>query len=87
MLWIDLIYWATLGGIVGFAYGWRRLAKSSTYAISAAERDPLFDERGRRTTIGYLNGRRLGTCLMTGIFGAMGGAAIWLGAYLLWLAG
>ena len=82
---MDLLAWIVFGGVIGFIYAWKRLAKGGARARQIIESTPFADAKDRARAIDQNFGFRVGGALLFAAFGAVAGAAIWGAASLLLL--
>ena len=65
--------WAALGAVAGAAYAWRRLPNFPR-AIAAVRADPAISEPERRGMVLHLHLRRLRSCALIALLGAIVGS-------------
>jgi hypothetical protein len=77
---MSAIYWIVMGGFVGFYYGWKRMAGSTSRAREIINSFPIHTVEewyGRAYALGCADSHRAAAALITCLAGAVLGATLW----------
>lgn len=72
----DFLLWIAFGAVLGFAYGWRRLDAGAKHAIGVISSTPGMSRADQRRGAAHIRGMQTATSTVSGVVGALIGAAI-----------